>query len=130
VSKTIVRITKQRRVILDVLSKLTSHPTADEIFDMVRVELPRISLGTVYRNLEFLSSQGLLQKLDQSPGQRRFDANTTLHLHARCLQCGRICDLPFAAVGDIHRLVGSQTGFHVTGYRLEFVGSCSDCRQL
>ena len=55
-------ITKQRQVILEELKKTASHPTADEVFLMVRQRLPRISLGTVYRNLELLSENGTIQK--------------------------------------------------------------------
>ncbi|HKI82610.1 MAG TPA: transcriptional repressor, partial [Pseudodesulfovibrio sp.] len=57
------RLSKQRKVILEELRKVKSHPTADEVYDMVRKIIPRISLGTVYRNLEFLSSKGLVLKL-------------------------------------------------------------------
>jgi Fur family transcriptional regulator, ferric uptake regulator len=123
----VARMTKQRRIILDSLGKVTSHPTADEVYQMVRAELPRVSLGTVYRNLEILSAEGRLQKLDQSPGQRRFDGDITPHFHARCLKCGRIFDLPGATPVEVDQSVGSRDGFHITGYRLEFVGTCSDC---
>jgi Fur family transcriptional regulator, ferric uptake regulator len=123
------RMTKQRRIILDSLGKVTSHPTADEVYQMVRAELPRVSLGTVYRNLEILSAEGLVQKLDHGPGQRRFDGDITPHFHARCLKCGRVRDLPAAAPVEVDRIAGNHPDFHVTGYRLEFVGVCSACRE-
>ncbi|MGB5882784.1 MAG: transcriptional repressor, partial [Desulfobulbales bacterium] len=47
-----MRLTSQRQVILEELQKVTSHPTASDVFDMVRKRLPRIGLGTVYRNLD------------------------------------------------------------------------------
>lgn len=125
----VARMTKQRRIILASLGKVTSHPTADEVYEIVRAELPRVSLGTVYRNLEILSAEGLVQKLDQGPGQRRFDGDITPHYHARCLKCGRVFDLPSAPAVEVDRVVGTQTGFHITGYRLEFVGLCSGCKE-
>jgi len=61
--KQLFRMTRQRRIILEELRKVDSHPTADEVYEMVRRQLPRISLGTVYRNLEILSREGLIQKV-------------------------------------------------------------------
>jgi Fur family ferric uptake transcriptional regulator len=57
-------MTRQRRVILEELRKVNTHPSADEIYEIVRKRLPRISLGTVYRNLEILSESGDIQKLE------------------------------------------------------------------
>ena len=57
-----MRLTNQRQVILEELRKVKTHPTAGELYDMVRVRLPRIGLGTVYRNLELLSSSGIIKK--------------------------------------------------------------------
>ena len=62
-------MTRQRRVILEALRGTTSHPTADEVYEMVRRRLPRISLGTVYRNLEILSGEGLVAKLEMAGTQ-------------------------------------------------------------
>ena len=60
------RMTTQRRVILDELRSTGSHPTADQLYERVRRRLPRISLGTVYRNLEILAGQGVIQKRKQA----------------------------------------------------------------
>jgi Fur family ferric uptake transcriptional regulator len=93
-SNTEFRITPQREVILEQLRRADSHLTANEIYEMVRARLPRISLGTVYRNLEILSRLGIIQKLEVGGAQRRFDAKTKNHYHLRCLSCGRIDDAP------------------------------------
>ena len=61
-----MRLTTQRQIILEELSKVTSHPTANEVYDMVRKRLPRIGLGTVYRNLELMAESGLILKLDSA----------------------------------------------------------------
>ena len=70
-------MTRQRPVILEELKNLTTHPTADELYSMVRRRLPRISLGTVYRNLEILSEMGLAQKLESAGAQRRYGGDVT-----------------------------------------------------
>jgi Fur family ferric uptake transcriptional regulator len=59
-----MRLTSQRQVILEELKKVTSHPTANEVYDMVRKRLPRIGLGTVYRNLDLLADKGIIRKLE------------------------------------------------------------------
>ena len=120
------RLSKQRRVILEQLRSVTSHPTADDIYDMVRQVLPRISLGTVYRNLEFLCSQGLALKLGAPGEQKRFDGNSDPHPHIRCLGCGKVEDLHTGP--DLPDLDEAQAmGYTVTGCNLEYVGYCPDC---
>ena len=66
-------MTRQRKVILEELLKQNAHPSADEIYQMVRRRMPRISLGTVYRNLEVLASMGKIQKLELSGALKRYD---------------------------------------------------------
>jgi len=85
-----MRLTNQRRIILEELKSVTTHPTADEIYGMVRQKMPRISLGTVYRNLEVLSSLGLVRKLENAAGQKRFDGDVSPHHHIRCEVCGKV----------------------------------------
>ena len=122
-------ITKQRQVILEELKKTASHPTADEVFLMVRQRLPRISLGTVYRNLELLSENGTIQKLDWSGRQKRYDGNFENHYHIRCLNCGRVEDVlikPFSVVEETFRTV---TDYEIMGYRLEVLGFCANCKK-
>jgi len=123
-----IRMTEQRQVILDELRKVKTHPTADEVYAMVRRRLPRISLGTVYRNLDLLSESGLVRKLDSGP-QMRFDADTTDHYHVRCARCGRVRDLHVEPIPGLDELVETGHEFDIIGYRLEFIGICSSCRR-
>ncbi len=120
-------MTTQRRVILEELRKVTSHPTADMVYKMVRKRLPRISLGTVYRNLEVLSEQGLIQKLNIGGARMRFDGNTSEHCHIRCVVCGRVDDLPEEPTVSLPEL-GSESGYEILGHWLELYGRCPDCR--
>jgi Fur family ferric uptake transcriptional regulator len=122
-------MTPQREVILDRLRKADSHLTADEVYEMVRARLPRISLGTVYRNLETLSRLGMIQKLDIAGAQRRFDAITKNHYHLRCLGCGRIDDAPMKLQASLEGSLEGLTEYEIIGHRLEFVGFCLKCRK-
>ncbi|MBA4358220.1 MAG: transcriptional repressor, partial [Desulfovibrio sp.] len=88
-----LRMTTQRQVILEELRGLKSHPTAGELCQLVRKKLPRVSLGTVYRNLEILSRSGVIQKIDVAGVEMRFDGDISNHYHLRCVGCGRVFDV-------------------------------------
>lgn len=128
-SSSSLRITPQRQVILEELRVADSHLTADEVYRMVRVRLPRISLGTVYRNLEILSRLGMIHKLELGGMQKRFDGKTQDHYHLRCLKCGRIDDVPMEPQTVLEESVEELTDFKVLGHRLEFIGLCLTCRE-
>lgn len=120
------RMTRQRMVILEELKKLHTHPTADELYAMVRARLPRISLGTVYRNLDFLAETGEVLKLEAAGSIRRFDGDVRPHQHIRCTRCGRVGDvMPSAPVPDTSDI--QVEGFTVTRARVEFEGICNAC---
>lgn len=121
------RMTRQRFLILETLRSVDTHPTADELYAMVRKDMPRISLGTVYRNLDVLEDQGEILCLEQAGTQKRFDGNTAPHQHVRCTRCGR--------VGDIHPPVDlppcrrvKVPGFTIENISLHFSGICDTCR--
>jgi Fur family ferric uptake transcriptional regulator len=120
-------MTRQRRVILDELRKDKSHPSADELYETVRKYMPRISLGTVYRNLEILSELGEIQKLEIGGTLKRFDGNPKKHYHIRCMNCGRIDDAPIALMEHIENEIDGMTDYKIFGHRLEFIGLCPDC---
>ena len=124
------RHSQQRQVILEELRAVNSHPTAVEVHELVRRRLPKVSLGTVYRNLDLLTKMGLVEKLEHASGEARFDANTNAHDHLRCVRCGRVDDvlLPPLVIAppEDHDLYG----YKVIGHRLEFIGICPRCRQV
>jgi Fur family ferric uptake transcriptional regulator len=122
------RNTKQRQVILEELRRLTSHPSAATLHEIVRRRLPKISLGTVYRNLELLAQSGLIRKLDLGSGEARFDGIVTPHYHIRCVKCGRVTDAHDPDVNIAYGEDPSAEGFHVLGHQLEFVGICPQCQ--
>ena len=122
-----LRMTRQRQVILEELRKVNTHPSADEIYEMVRKRLPRISLGTVYRNLEILCENGEIQKLEHGCSLKRFDGVAEDHYHIRCLGCDRVADAPPGSEVLISYKFKENTDFKITGYQLEFVGICPAC---
>lgn len=122
-----MRLTPQRQIILEELSKVKTHPTANEIYDMVRKRLPRIGLGTVYRNLDLMADNGLILKLEVGGTQKRFDATTDLHYHIRCTECGRVDDIEMDVLPQLDRMIADATDWQVLGHHIEFTGICTAC---
>ena len=122
-------MTPQRKTILEVLRSTNTHPSADEIYEMVRKHIPHISLGTVYRNLEVLSESGEIQKLELSGTMKRYDWNPNKHYHIRCTGCGRVDDAPIAPLNTLEDELYGATVYTIIGHLLEFVGLCPDCTQ-
>ena len=120
------RLTKQRKIILEELSNMTSHPTADELYQVVRKRIPNISLGTVYRNLDFLAEQGQIARIEYSGNQMRFDAFLDSHQHVRCVKCGAVGDV-FGGAKPPKISNMDVPGFTVTGARVEYDGICDQC---
>lgn len=122
-------MTQQRTVILEELRSVTTHPSADEVYAMVRKRLPRVSLGTIYRNLEILSASGEIQRLDSGSSLKRFDGRADRHYHIRCQRCDRLADIFFEMDLNLDVSAGSFTDFSIVGHKLEFVGVCPDCQR-
>jgi Fur family transcriptional regulator, ferric uptake regulator len=125
--KTIQRNTRQRQVVLEELRKLTLHPTAVMLYEIVRRRLPKISLGTVYRNLDLLARRGDIQRLDTSAGESRFDGNTAPHDHIRCIRCGRLDDVFAPALDLMACATNDCSGYRILGRRIEWLGVCPLC---
>ena len=127
-SELMQRTTKQRRVILEELAKLKTHPTADEVYEAVRRRLPHVSLGTVYRNLDVLSRSGAITRMAPSEAPCRFDANISPHYHVTCTECGRIDDVWDLPDQVLIKTPARLSGYEVAGHRLEFIGVCPECQ--
>lgn len=121
------RMTKQRQVLLEALQRVKSHPTADELYAMVREELPKVSLGTVYRNLDVLVKTGQIRKLENPGGQSRYDADLSDHYHVRCQGCGGIGDVSLEDHPQLSLPKQRSSQYTITEYRLEFLGWCPRC---
>lgn len=124
-------MTPQRRVILEEVKKTRLHLTADELYARVRKTLPRVSIGTVYRNLEILTAQGLIHKIEQGHAQRRFDGVIEEHYHLTCTRCGKVEDAPIEPSDNVldalESALGLLTKHGIFGHKLEFYGLCAKC---
>ncbi len=122
------RGSRQRDTILRVITDSKDHPRADRVYDQVRQEIPNISMGTVYRNLNSLARAGDIRQLDIADGTSRFDGNIEDHYHFRCEQCGQIFDLDEPVDQSISERVAKDTGFRVYRQRMELTGLCNACQ--
>ncbi len=122
------KITAQRQCIFRALEGDVTHPTADRVHEVVRRDMPNVSLRTVYQTLNDLAELGAIAVLDVGTGSARFDPNVeTSHHHLVCRACGKVRDFATAVPGlDV---AGRRAqAFHVEGAEVVFRGLCADCR--
>ena len=123
-----LRQSRQRDVVLAVVRQTMDHPTADWVFKEARRRMPRISLGTVYRNLKQLADAGLIREIHSGGQQARFDGNTGRHYHIRCLGCGRVNDLPMSIDLRLEQEAGRAMNYRILGHEVEVQGLCPLCQ--
>ncbi|RKX22305.1 MAG: transcriptional repressor [Candidatus Zixiibacteriota bacterium] len=123
------RNSHQRNVILEELRNVKSHPTAATLYKLVRKRLPKISLGTIYRNLDLLSKKGIIQKLEVGGSEAHFDGDTDQHYHICCTVCGKIDDIHDFSEKLINVDLLKIKGYDIKGYHMNFYGICPDCQE-
>ncbi len=121
-----MRQSHQRAAILDLIRGTAAHPTAEWVFERVRGEIPNISLGTVYRNLNQLTDAGVIRRL-YADRHTRYDGKMDRHDHFRCDRCQRIYDVHIPVNGVVQSAKRDYQ-FDVTAYSLELTGVCKPCR--
>ena len=124
-----IRLTSQRKTILETVQGMCTHPTADEVYQKIRGSLPKVSLATVYRNLENLSEAGFIRKVEHAGTAKRFDGNLAPHQHIRCIRCGTIEDVHESP--EMTEMVAKQiqTDFTIVGHLIEIQGICPNCQK-
>ena len=125
---TMVRQTRQRQAVIEVLRASREHPDAAWIHAQVRGSLPNVSLGTVYRTLDALVRDGVVMTIERAGQATRYDYRREVedHHHAVCPGCGAIFDVEAQAMPCLPA-AALPAGFQVTGVRLEFMGLCPNC---
>lgn len=119
------RNTEQKRIIMEALKK-ADHPTAGELYDMVRGENPRISRATVFRVLSQFADYGEAIRVGLQGSGARYDANVRPHAHCYCLNCGKVVDFSDDKIAGL-LLQRSVGGFEVLSAEIEFDGLCPEC---
>lgn len=118
-------MTKQRKLILDIINNSPKHLTAEDIYFMAKRKLASIAVGTVYRNLGILVEAGLIRKITLPNSPDLYDRNIEPHEHLVCQKCGKITDL---FVDDLISFFKDKTGLEVQDYDLILKHVCEDCK--
>lgn len=121
------RYSRQREAIHTYLMSTKQHPTAEAVYEYMRRSFPNISLGTVYRNLNFLVEHGDALRLEFGDGVDHFDGRTTPHNHFHCKNCGRVIDLDMDPINHIDRIADAGFRGSIQGHSIYFYGICEDC---
>jgi Fur family peroxide stress response transcriptional regulator len=123
------RMTKQRKVIKEILCSTTAHPTAETIYEEAKKILPDIGLGTVYRNLQVLVEEGSVLQLNCDKRYSRYDGNVNPHAHFVCEKCNRVYDLDVDISDKLIGLAQKQYKGDVKSCKVEFFGVCQYCSE-
>lgn len=125
------RQTKQKAVILSAVQNTKTHPTAEQVYDLIRGELPNVSLGTVYRNLNKMAEDGQIRRISVVNSPDKFDGDLTPHHHISCTSCGKFCDFFDAEYNEsLDRLIEAKTCFRIARHETVFYGECPDCKLI
>ena len=123
-----LRCTVQRRVILETVLDLDSHPSADDVYELVSRRIDGISRTTVYRSLENQARMGVITKACHPGRVARYDRRVEIHHHLICLRCDGITDISDGRLDDLEVPDTSDVGFKIKDFRVQLRGICHDCR--
>ena len=124
------RLTPQRQAMLRILAKSEGHPSAEQIYEKIKVDYPTISLATVYKTLNLLKNMGEVLEVTFASVGSHYDGNKPYpHPHLICTQCGQILDPQCESLAGIAEEIARQTGYRITQQQLNFLGLCPRCQQ-
>jgi len=124
-----ISVTPQRLAILANLESRRDHPTAEQIYQKVRQDMPTISFNTVYKTLEVFCLRGLIHKVNPLHEVARYDFDTDHHAHLICRKCHFIVDLDDEVAPAPSLAPESLAGFQVEHHSLIFWGLCPQCQK-
>lgn len=123
-----LKVTPQRLSIYSALHDVRNHPSAESVYNLLRISHPAISLATIYKTLGTFSSAGLIQELNPVDGMARYDVEVRPHPHFICNTCNRVYDLPaFKSIEAVRNEVKQNTSFTVTSEQFFLYGICNNC---
>lgn len=125
-----LRLTPQRIAICELLANSKEHPSARQIYELLKPRFPSLSLATVYNTLEVLTSLGVVHALGPAgDGQIHYDADTSPHVNLACTRCHQIVDLESQHVQALEAEVSAHSGFKLIGANVMYYGLCPQCQQ-
>jgi Fe2+ or Zn2+ uptake regulation protein len=122
-------LTSQRRAVLEALKEARGHPSAEDVYLIVKKKNPRVALGTVYQALSVLEEIGVLGSKHWSESPTRYDLNLEPHLDIRCVRCGEVAEIPGVELRDLEEHIRENTPYDVTRTTMVVEGLCPACRE-
>ena len=122
-----MRYSHQRERIYRAVVESYEHPTANMVYEQLKAEMPKLSLGTVYRNLNQLADAGRLKKIPLADGSCRFDKTRESHSHIVCDECGAVSDVHLPSFESFETAIETETGYELRSYDVVLRGLCADC---
>ncbi len=122
-------LTSQRRAVLEALRDTRGHPSAEDIYLLVKKKNPRVALGTVYQALSVLEEIGVIGSKHWAESPTRYDLNTEPHLDIRCRRCGEVAEIPGVELGNLEAQIQENTPYSVSSTTLVVEGLCPTCQK-
>lgn len=122
-----MKYSKQRDMILQYITSSCTHPTAEMVYKDLKEEIPNLSLGTVYRNLDRFVKENLILRIKIPNDKDRFDVNTKKHAHAICTKCGKVTDISLKQIDDLDYCIQDLFKCKVISKSLVFYTICNEC---
>jgi Fe2+ or Zn2+ uptake regulation protein len=122
-------LTSQRRAVLEALEEANSHPSAEDIYLIVKKKNPRVALGTVYQALSVLEEIGIVGSKHWSESPTRYDLNVEPHVDIRCARCGEVSEIPGVELRELEEHIRNNTTYEVTHATMVIEGLCPACRK-
>ncbi len=123
------RNTKQKMLILNAVRSVCTHPTAEQVYEMISGEMPGLSLGTVYRNLNRMAELGQLRRISVTNSPDRFDGNMNPHHHICCVECGEFGDrFDLKYDESLDATAEKKSGYKIIKHETVFYGVCKNCK--
>lgn len=124
------RITPQRLAVLRILAASEDHPTAEQIYEKVKVEFPTTSLATIYKTIALLKEVDEVLELGFPDGSNRYDGSKPFpHPHVICMKCKNIMDPELVNLDEVREEISRRTGYRILSHRLDFFGLCEECQK-
>ncbi|HUQ93308.1 MAG TPA: transcriptional repressor [Bryobacteraceae bacterium] len=129
-----VRLTRQRKILLDLIDGSGKHLDAEQLFHMAQQQDPKLNRVTVYRTLKLLKAGGLVDELDlmhYGGDQHYYETRMKQeHAHVICMRCGKVEEFFGEPLARLRKQVESHFGFQILMTRTEIGGYCSHCQAL
>ena len=122
-------LTSQRKAVLEALKEAKGHPSAEDVYLIVKKNNPRVALGTVYQALSVLEEIGVIGSKHWAESPTRYDLNLEPHLDIRCAGCGVVSEIPGVEFGGLEENIRRNTPYEVTRTTIVVEGLCPSCKK-